>query len=677
MVDLKIKKKARIEQDNRAKSLYSEKPIIFPRRDIPEKVADYVSEYEESKDWQRRNYEEDWIRNSADFQSIPGEIFKPWADANDYFMPSTNITIENYVARFMESIRGAREFISCRPRGRDDIESAAIDEHLLRYQFENEMDGFKNSELNFRNKCIYGTSISTVPYVIDDRQVKVDGVFLFDNEKDAFVMESAEEQPEESLRGPKDFSDLSEDEIDMILVSSPSFEIRDLFETVRVKDGPQLEVQDIMNVKIDPNGGDDIDKHQFTYIETVETLDTIRRKVAQGIYDEKQADMLASTLSDDQELVPSDENGAIRRRNAAEGISDENYGIKGGVRIWIRYGRDVLPDLDLEVETINIIANGKYLLRAQKTPFVYKGVPYRPILVDRFIQIPHRFYGMGIAEVLKDLNYLLNHLVNQVLNHGDISNSPTLIYPQDGQFDPTTAINGPGQTIASDNSDGFKFLITPDIKASQVQMIQFVESFLQKSLGIADFSLQSSDATKTAHGLANQLREQNRRIDFYASKSHEDYYRKMFEIVLKMDQTFMDDREIRLISDKRSWEFKWIESKKVNPEVDIRIFADSVTSSREFDQIKWNTLLQVSQQIVDPNTQAPKYNTVKITDQLYKAFGEEYPEVYQTEQTVQQQDLPGEEEGQGGSLQGETPGIEGPSPTEINAGGLGDLDSQQ
>lgn len=541
-------RKAVVSQDHRAKSLYSDNPIIFPEDMIPDLIETMRSEFHESEDWQQRNYESDWVRYSADYQSIPGEMFKPWPGANDYFLPAPNITVENYVARFMESIRGAREFITIRPRGRSDLETAEMIQHLLRYQFEEEINGYKLAEDNFRNKCIFGTSISVVPYVIENHVRKIDGVYLFDEEQEKFVLEAAEEAPDPSLRGPKDFSALSKEELDVILERNLNLSIKDLFETVTITDRPDPEVLDIFKVKIDPNGGNDIHSHRFIYIETSETIDEIKRKAAQGIYDEGQVkDLLASLSTDGGQEARND---FERHRDASEDFSTDTRDTKGSVRLWIRYGRHTMPDLDLEDETISIIANEQFLLRLVRTPYEEDGVPYRPILVDRFIELPHRFYGIGICEILKDLSYLLNHSVNQILNHGDIYNSPPLIHPQDGTWDPSTTIMGPGQTIASDNSDGFKFLLTPDIKPSQIQMLAFIEAFIQKSLGVQDFTLQAgSEASKTAHGLANVLRESNRRIDFYAKKSHEQFFKKLFEILLKMNKKFMDDREIRIISD--------------------------------------------------------------------------------------------------------------------------------
>ena len=650
-------------QDERAIKLYGDKPVIISKDEYRAIIDYYSRSYTKSEDWFRRDYEDDFIRYRANYLSIPGDVVKPWADGNEYFMPSTNITVENYVARQMETVRGARDFLTVFPRGRDDAVKAKSAELYLNYTFENPMKGYQKLVDVFRCKDIYGTTIATMPWAYEVHKNRVQGTYIWDRTFQDWIREAQEEgnAPDDNgLLPPKDFSGLI---LGPILESDENLVVRDLFSEATIKDHPDLDVQDLFNVKVDPAGGNDIQNHAFTIVESIETEDEIRRKVAQNIYDKEQANLLFEFLQTQKNEVRerrrSDFNPSISDRNAIEGQTDD-YGVEKGVRIWICYGKHEFDYEGFEEEAITIIAENKFLLRHRQTHFQTSGRPYRPILVDRFISLPNRFYGIGIGQILEDLNYLLNHQVNQVLNHGDLYNSPPLIYPAEGQWDPEFNIFGPGQSWASDNTDGFKILETPDIKASQVAMIQFVEGFIAKSLGVNDFTLDNaSDASRTAHGLANVIREANRRIDFYAQNTHEGFVRDMYEMMLWQAQQFMDETEIRKITDKieengEPFTFTNVKNEDIQGLFDFKIFADSITSSREFEQVQWQNNLQIFSQLVDPRSQAPLYDIKKLGDRALQSQGEPFPENYHA--APPQQGPPGQ--------LGVLPGGEGTAPEQ-------------
>lgn len=674
----KFRMKNPIIQDQRHLELYGDDPVVVSGERIKNIISYYSKSYEISENNFNQNYLTDFVRYLANYRSISGNVIKPWDDANEYFMPSTNITIENYVARMMETVRGGRDFLTVIPRGRDDKDKSRLIELYLRYTFEQPMKGYQKLVDNFRTKLIYGTSIATIPWNLDLQIRKIPGKYIFDTFDNSWVKDSQNQEVQ-------DFTGI---DTKTVLDENPTFVLKDLMEEVKVKDHPDLEIHDIFNVKVDPAGGKDINDHAFTIIESIETLDTVNRKVAQNIYDADQAKKLRFWLNTDKARIERDEffrtvsleekDTAHANRASAEGLHDAP-GVQNGIRIWTCYGRHVL-DGEFEDETIAIIAEKNFLLRFTPTHFRINGIPYRPILVDRFITLPHRFYGIGIGEILEPLNYLLNHSVNQILNHGDTYNSPPLIYPESGNWDPEHNMFGPGQTWQSDNPEGFKILATPDIKTSQVQMITFFEGFIQKSLGISDFTSGGGSGSivnnQTAHGLANILRETNRRIDFYAQNSHETFIRDMYEMMLKESQQFLDVVEIPKITDIQDFNFEEIFNKDIQGFYDIKIFADSLTSSKEFEQLKWLQLLPLFAQLTGQGQQ-PLYDVQKMGDRVLEAYGEPFPETFHNTQPNPLAGLiPGS--GQGQQDISNTPDVPSTSSegASIDSGGLGNLNPE-
>jgi len=631
-------------QDERLSTLYGEKPIVIPKERYDKIVNCYVNFHKKSNQWFKNNYENNFCRYMGNFLSISGEIIKPWPDANDYFMPVTVINIETILARTMETIRGGRDFITLFPRGRNDEANAKVTQLYLRYMFETPMKGHSKLVDGNRTKFIYGTSIYTMPWELEYGKKQIPGKYIFDKETDDFIREAPEESglPADSPKKeppPKDFSDV---DVQAILDSNPNYILKDLIEDVKLIDNPNLEIQDIFSVKVDSSGGQDIQKHKFTIIETVETIDTIKRKVGTKFYDKDQFDALLKSFANEDKKDPDQpitsanifqDNSGKELRDAIEGNSSSDMSVENGVKIWTCYGRHDLGR-DFEEETITIIANSKFIFRMVRTPFMINGRTYRPILVDRYITLPYKFYGLGPAQIIESLNYLLNHLVNQILNHGDLYNSPPLITPAEGQWAPEENIFGPGQVWTSDNSDGFKILETPDIKASQITMITFIEGFIQKTLGISDFTLGQGAGSivknDTAHGLANILRETNRRLDFYAQNSHENFLKEMIEMILWESQQFLDKVEIPKITDMTKEEIKFTFNDVNNDDIqglyDVKIFADSLTSSKEFEQLKWQTQIATLGALTDPQTKFPLYSMQMMGDKYLEAFGEPFPE---------------------------------------------------
>jgi len=663
-----------ILQDERSSRLYGDKPIIIPKDRYQEIIAFYQKSYTLSKNWFDRNYRDDFVRYEANYQSIPGETIKPWDEANDYFMPSTNIIIETYLARFMETIRGARDFVTVLPRGREDEFKAKMAELHMRWQFENPMDGYKNIVDIFRSKLKYGTAICQMPWNLEIAKKKIHGIYIFDSETDAFVTEAEDHET------PKDFSGV---DLDKIMSENPTFKLKDLYEDVIINDNPDLELIDPFNVKVDPNGGPDIQKHDFVIVESFETIDEIRRKARQGVYSKSQVDKLIQQVTtptdredeDKTSAAPYGDQDGKRKRDLVEDKMVHSS-VRNAVRIWTCYGRHEVGFEDFEEETIAIIANKDTLLRFRDTPYKHNGKSFRPLLVDRFVTLPHRFYGIGQAEILEALNFLLNHLVNQILNHGDLHNSPPLITPAEGMWDPSQVVYGPGQTWSSDQGDAFRILPTPDIKASQVQMIQFIEGFIQKSLGILDFTLSSGGsgvANDTAHGLANVLRETNRRIDFYSQTSHETFIKDMYEMMHKESVLFMDRVEIAKTTDdpEAGFIFDDVAAEDIDGFFDIKIFGDSLTASKEFERVKWGQLTAQYAELKDPATLQPLYDVRKLGDKQLEAWGEPFPSMFHAQPQEQAPAAPPQEgEGQGGPQNPAAPSLPGVQADEGTLGAI-------
>jgi hypothetical protein len=106
----------------------------------------------------------------------------------------------------------------------------------------------------------------------------------------------------------------------------------------------------------------------------------------------------------------------------------------------------------------------------------------------------------------------------------------------------------------------------------------------------------------------------------------------MFEMILLESQLFLDETEIPKITDIKDEEiqfkFNTIENKDLQGFYDIKIYANSLTASKEFDQIKWQNMLQIFSQIQDPQTGMPLYDIKHIGDKVLESNGEPFPANY-------------------------------------------------
>jgi hypothetical protein len=136
-------------------------------------------------------------------------------------------------------------------------------------------------------------------------------------------------------------------------------------------------------------------------------------------------------------------------------------------------------------------------------------------------------------------------------------------------------------------------------------------------------------------------------------------------MILIESQLFLDREEIPKITDidekelTKIFGFNIVTNEDIQGFYNIKIFANSLTASREFDQVKWQNLGEVLTPLVNPQTQIPIYDPKSLGDKILESNGEPFPSNYYYVPDEQMAQLAG-----GGDAQGPT---KNPKPTATQA----------
>lgn len=151
-------------------------------------------------------------------------------------------------------------------------------------------------------------------------------------------------------------------------------------------------------------------------------------------------------------------------------------------------------DLKDFVDAHVILAEG-VVIYADFNPYPHGRIPYDVI---RGYLVPGFFYGIGVPELIKDLQRVMNAIVNQRIDNVGLVLNRMWVFKQN-QVNPKHLISRAGGAIpvTGDVNTALKEIITPDVTNSSYNEQQIMDTFIQKFSGVSDiFFGQSASQTK-------------------------------------------------------------------------------------------------------------------------------------------------------------------------------------
>lgn len=340
------------------------------------------------------------------------------------------------------------------------------------------------------------------------------------------------------------------------------------------------------------------------------SVDTIMRRKADGTYDlvtDEDMVKIKASSSSAGSGQPEDESKAQKDEieGTLLGTSESGDQNRRGVEI---YGRLDVDGDGLEEDVILwILRKEKILVKAVMLTEMYPGLPImRPLSSTSFIPNPNRIDGMGLLDILEELQDLSSMLLRQHIDWGTITNIPWFaIRASSGMKDEDIRLE-PGIGLKLDD---------PSRDIAFPQFPQKSETYTLNTMGLLQqfverlTSLPDTAFGRVPTGKASALRTMGTTMSLLGQTDvqSERILRRLFYGLGQMYQMFHrlnrhylpDQKEIRVVgmAEKGQDAYETITSEDINGEVDFDFKATMLNTNK---QMVSQALMQTAGLILSP-----------------------------------------------------------------------------
>jgi len=183
------------------------------------------------------------------------------------------------------------------------------------------------------------------------------------------------------------------------------------------------------------------------------------------------------------------------------------------------------------------------------------------------LPLPHRFYGLSLADLVMDLQLIKSTIIRQILDNLYVANNGRTAVDINRIIDlDDVLISRPNQVIRTLGSAGdvvFPIPHTP-VPSHSFGMIEYLDSVRETRTGITRYNqgLHADSLNKTASGISQIMAASQQRIELIARIFAETGVRELFEGIDELAMRYQDrERTIRLRNewiavDPRDWKGK-------------------------------------------------------------------------------------------------------------------------
>ncbi len=598
-------------------------------------------------EWEQRLAEWD----DAYFGRLPDKTF-PWPGCSNFNIPLTMTAIETLKPRLIDGVLGENPPLRCVPTKAADEDRKDKVETVLNWQFLNEMDIAPTVAQSAHLFLNPGICVAKTYWFLDRRKHKF---------KRSFPLETPIPAILEALFGavkPKGLSQIGKMEwIGYIPV--PSYEGEDLEVRIKLKnlphewqvlverdevvERPRVDLIEPPDFIVPAKGGQEpgdqpwcIQRHYWTedvlrgkvalnrfYADAVQDLLDARKGLPQG--DDAQTDATRWRAGQDQTEGIEGYGPSNAKRETYEILEDyrrydiDGDGIEEEIIAWVC--RD-LPGRLLGWDYLdNVYAHGR-----------------RPFRVGKYFEIPFRFYGLSLPEVVRGIQDEINAIHNQKVDYATIKTMPWGFKRASSTIPPIAQRIKPGEFIDLDDPQKDVFIPTWQSDGNlwgneEATLHQYAE----RLLGLTDLSLGRQPtrvgATRTAKGTQALLSEAGLRFKV-ALQAFQRLWQGIAEDVLALDQEYLPPGKEFRVTGKRPAVLKVKDRTEIRGKYDLQLVSTSETMNRE--QMR-NDATIVMQATLNPvGIQAGligKKALRRSFEKFYKAYGED-PEFYLEDQTI-------------------------------------------
>lgn len=421
------------------------------------------------------------------------------------FVPAVFKVVEAALPKLMSLVFGAEEFFDVLPDNHSQQTIADVIKALLNFQLK-QTDFFMKFMSFTKQLIMYGTSYFYVYWKVTRRWV----------------------WKRTAIRGPKTIMGFTVQKNAIL-----GWKEEKVYEAVERR--PEVEVLDVLDVYPDPEARDEHDSKAI-WVRSWMDIDEVR-ELGAGSYP-----------IFDAENVKKIEMGSINTlqearqvRNSSRGLSTA-YIAKNQVEVLTRWG---LCDLDgdgIREETMIVIANRKWLLKAISNPFHHQK---RPILRATLFPVPMEWYGIGLIEPIIPLQHELNTIRRQRLDNVNISINRMWKVNVYADIDLETLVSSPNGIILTDDMAALEMLPAADVTANAYNEATLIQNDIDSAS--TPQTLQGSPQTgslgRTAKGAQLITGQALEKFGMAVKMLEETTLKDLLRMVFELDLQFLDTEE--------------------------------------------------------------------------------------------------------------------------------------
>jgi len=365
---------------------------------------------------------------------------------------SVAITIDNALAALLKPFVSAEDVVSFSPRGPEDIAVAEQATEFVNYVFQNDNDGFLILHDWMKDALL--SKLGVVKYWWEDwthsetAHVAVDAIGLLAARESATYLSEAD-------NGDGSFTVAHE-------VQMPDGRVR------------------ICNVP----------PEEFL-------ISPLARSIEEAPYvAHRPASMTRSDLigmgmdADVVETLPAFAEGRTNEARAQARYADEGWEAAGRESVGADRSRDVIGVLD-EYVRVDFDGDGvaelRRVVRVADTILLNEAVEERPFATLCPVPMPHKVYGLSLADQVIDLQRIASVLWRQMLDNLYLTNNPRPIVPDSAINDRTMDTlfdDAPGAEISVRAPGQLDFQAVPFVARDSFPMLEYIEQQMEARTGV-------------------------------------------------------------------------------------------------------------------------------------------------------------------------------------------------
>lgn len=179
------------------------------------------------------------------------------------------------------------------------------------------------------------------------------------------------------------------------------------------------------------------------------------------------------------------------------------------------------------------------------------------------IPVPHKFTGIAVADLVKDLQLIKTTVLRQYLDGLYIANNPRTEVKQDQIVDPGEVTNSKAGGIVRTTGVGPALfpIQTAFVGPAALQGLEYIDTLRENRTGVTRYNqgIDANSLNKTAHGVNQIMTAAQQRIELIARVFAETGVKRLFKGILGLVCRYQDkERTIRLRNqwvpmDPRAW----------------------------------------------------------------------------------------------------------------------------